>query len=145
MQRPEWDAYFMDLAARAALRSTCNRAMVGCLIVAPDHSVLATGYNGSLAGEPHCTDAGHIMRNGHCVRSVHAEANAIAQAARRGTAVDHATAYLTHAPCINCVKLLLSAGIVRVVYVRAYDDGDNMTYLAAHADRVLVQQMEIAE
>lgn len=143
-KRPSWDAYFLDLAARAALRSTCPRAMVGCILTI-DKRIVATGFNGAISGDAHCTDAGCRIVNGHCVNTVHAEANAIADAARRGVAVDGATAYVTHAPCLRCAQWLLSAGIVRVVYVRSYDDGDNMTYLAAHADRVLVQQMEIAE
>lgn len=126
------------------MRSTCPRASVGCILVIDNRHVVS-GYNGAISGDEHCSDVGCQLVNGHCQRSVHAEANAIADAARRGVSVAGATAYVTHAPCINCAKLLLSAGIVRIVYVRPYNDGSNMDYLGAHAVRVQVQQMEVGQ
>jgi len=120
-KRPTWDQQHMDMAKLASRRATCDRAHVGCVIVL-DNRVVSTGYNGSLPGTPHCDDAGHLMHEGHCIRTVHAEGNALADAASRGAAVKGATAYCTHAPCPYCLKLLLAAGIVRVVYAAAYGD-----------------------
>lgn len=117
--RPDWDSYFMSIATATATRATCDRKHVGCLIVR-DKQILSTGYNGSVRGLPHCDDIGHLMEEGHCVRTVHAEANAIAQAARSGAGVDGATAYVTAAPCWNCFRLLINAGIKRIVFGEAY-------------------------
>lgn len=121
--RTTWDAYFLDLARLAASRSTCDRRAVGCVLVAPDRTVLATGYNGSAPGAPHCHDAGHLMLGPSCVRTIHAEQNAVARAARRGgAALDGATAYVTTFPCLGCLKLLVAAGVRRVVYAEDYHD-----------------------
>jgi dCMP deaminase len=144
MTRPSWDVYFLDLAARAAMRSTCPRASVGCILTI-DRRIVVSGFNGAISGDDHCADVGCDMVGGHCLRTVHAEINAIADAARRGVAVAGATAYVTHAPCIHCAKALLSAGVQRIVYVRSYDDGANMDYLGAHAERVQVEQMEVGQ
>lgn len=118
--RPPWDQYFMKLARVVAERGTCNRKQVGCVIVARDKTVLATGYNGSLKGTPHCDDAGHLIVDNHCVRTVHAETNAVSQAARRGTSLGGSIAYVTCAPCPNCFKVLVSAGVERVVFGEPY-------------------------
>lgn len=128
MERESWDAYFMRMARMVASRSTCPRASVGCVLCI-DNRIVSTGYNGAIAGAPHCADVGCDMRNGHCTRTVHAEANAIADAARRGAVTWGGTAYITHAPCINCAKLLVSAGVQRIVYSNEYDDGSNMEFL----------------
>jgi dCMP deaminase len=144
MQRPDWDVFFLDLAARMALRSTCPRRAVGCILTV-DRRIVAAGYNGAVSGDTHCTDAGCNMVGGHCITAVHAEINAICDAARRGVSVDGATCYCTDAPCIWCAKTVISAGIARIVYVRGYDDGANMEYLAAHGERVQVQQMEVGQ
>lgn len=119
MSRPSWDEYFMRLAHLTKERSTCNRRAVGCVLVR-DRRILTTGYNGSLPDAPHCTDVGCLMHEGHCVRTVHAEANAIVQASIHGVNVKGATAYVTSCPCINCAKLLAAAGIVRIVYDDEY-------------------------
>lgn len=111
----------MDVALIAARRATCDRAQVGC-VLALNNRIVATGYNGSLSGTPHCDDVGHLLVDGHCVRTVHAEANALADAAARGAAVSGSTAYCTHSPCHYCLKLLLAAGIRRVVYNSPYGD-----------------------
>lgn len=115
MSRKSWRDYFMAIAHTVATRSTCNRAHVGCVLV-KDRRILTTGYNGSLPGEPHCDDVGHDMLGGHCRRTVHAEINAIAQAAKHGISVAGATAFVTHKPCPHCEKALLSAGIVEVEF-----------------------------
>lgn len=117
--RKDWDIYFMDVAATASTRATCNRKHVGVALVI-QKIVVATGYNGSISGMPHCDDEGHLMENDHCVRTVHAEMNAIAQAAQRGTRVKGATAYITAFPCWTCFRLLIQAGITRIVYDEPY-------------------------
>lgn len=119
--RPGWDEYFAGMAAHVATRGTCPRLRVGSVMVR-DKRILVTGYNGSPSGVAHCEDVGCMMDDGHCQRAVHAEANAIVQAAHHGISLDGATAYVTHQPCRNCTKLLVSAGIKRVVYSVAYPD-----------------------
>jgi dCMP deaminase len=136
MDRISWDRYFMNLAVQAATRSTCPRKQVGAVIVR-DKAVLATGYNGSLRGLPHCTDVGCLMENGHCVRTVHAEANAILQAARHGAGIEHADIYVTASPCWDCFKLIANAGIHRVFYGEFYRD-ERITEFARDAGLELV-------
>ncbi len=117
----------MNLAVQAAARSTCPRKAVGAVVVR-DKAVLATGYNGSLRGLAHCTDVGCLMENGHCVRTVHAEANAILQAARNGIGIEGADIYVTASPCWNCFKLIANAGIRRVYYGDFYRDDRIVTF-----------------
>ncbi len=121
MTRPSWDNYFANLAKHVASRSTCNRKHVGAVIVR-DKNILSTGYNGSIRGLAHCTEAGCMMENGHCVRTVHAEANAVAQAAKHGISIDNATIYVTASPCWNCFKLLANSGIKKICYLEFYND-----------------------
>lgn len=120
-KRLSWDEYFMKIAGIVAERSTCPRKRVGAVIV-KDHLILSTGYNGSIRGLEHCDEIGCIVENGHCVATIHAEANAIIQAARHGIAVSEATAYVTASPCWNCFKLLANAGIRRIAYREFYRD-----------------------
>ena len=101
--RADWNTYFMNIAQVAATRSTCNRKHVGAVIVR-DKSILSTGYNGSIPGMPHCTEVGCDIENGHCIATVHAEANAIIQAAKHGVCIDKADIYVTASPCWNCFK-----------------------------------------
>lgn len=115
--RPSWVDYFFSLATLVATRATCPRAHCGVVIVDPaTHRVLATGYNGAPAGFEHCDDVGCWMENNHCMRSVHAEANAIASAARFGVRLDGAVAYVSAplAVCLRCRKELTSAGITTI-------------------------------
>ena len=119
--RVSWDVYFMDIAKVVATRATCDRKHVGAVIVR-DRSILATGYNGSIRGLGHCDEEGHLMEDGHCVRTVHAEANAIVQAARNGVRLDGAMIYVTASPCWGCFRLIANAGISRVVYGEFYRD-----------------------
>ena len=122
--RPNKDQYGMMLARTAAQRATCKKTSdmgAGCVLISPEGRVLATGYNGSMPGAEHCEEVGHLRLDGHCIRTVHAEANAVADAARRGTAVQGATAYCVLQPCKDCLKLLAAAGIVRVVYATVYE------------------------
>lgn len=120
-KRVPWDQYFMQIAVQAATRSTCDRKHVGAVIVR-DKTVLSTGYNGSVRGMPHCDDVGHMMEGTHCVATVHAEANAIIQAAKNGTAIDGADIYVTASPCWNCFKLIANSGIRRIFYLEFYRD-----------------------
>jgi dCMP deaminase len=111
----------MQIAKQVATRSTCDRKHVGSVIVR-DKVILSTGYNGSIRGLEHCDDVGHLMDSGHCVRTVHAEANAIVQAARNGVALAGAEIYVTASPCFSCFKLIANAGIVCVHYGEFYRD-----------------------
>lgn len=170
MSRPDWDHYFMEMATVAASRGTCDRKLVGALIV-KEKQVLATGYNGAIAGMGNCSSGpceergyvddccnsrdcfcnifckwcsksvssaadsppdckknpglGHDMSEGHCVRTVHAEMNAVAQAAKYGVGIDNSTVYTTAAPCWDCFRVSVNAGIVRFVYKEAYRLDDN--------------------
>jgi len=119
--RVSWDQYFMDIATQVATRATCDRKHVGAVIVR-GRTILSTGYNGSIRGLPHCDDVGHMMENGHCVATVHAEANAIIQAATNGVSIDGATIYTTASPCWPCFKLIANAGLVRIVFGEFYRD-----------------------
>lgn len=117
--RPDWDSYFLKIAYAVSERSTCDRAFVGCVLVL-EKRILTTGFNGSPTGLPHCDESGHLMIDGHCVRTIHAETNAIIQAALHGVTTKGATCYVTHFPCINCTKALINAGVARLVYSVAY-------------------------
>lgn len=111
--RDTWDEYFSKLAAQVATRSTCDRKHVGAVIVRRLY-VVSTGYNGSVKGLPHCDDVGHLIVDNHCIRTVHAEVNAIAQAACHGAATEGATIYVSASPCWPCFKMMVNAGIKRV-------------------------------
>ncbi|MEO7330768.1 MAG: dCMP deaminase family protein [Minicystis sp.] len=121
MHRGSWDEYFMRIAVEVASRATCDRKHVGAVIVR-DKSILATGYNGSIRGLGHCNEEGHLMEDGHCVRTIHAEANAIIQAARNGVRIDGATVYVTASPCWGCFKMIANAGLQRIVFGEFYRD-----------------------
>ena len=120
-RRASWDEYFMAVGRVVASRSTCDRKYVGAVIVR-DRMILATGYNGSIRGLAHCDDEGHMMEDGHCVRTVHAEANAIVQAARNGVRLESGDIYVTASPCFGCFKLIANAGIRRIVFGEFYRD-----------------------
>ncbi|MBP1611673.1 MAG: dCMP deaminase [Acidobacteria bacterium] len=120
-QRADWHTYFMNIARQVASRSTCDRKHVGAVIVRAK-TILSTGYNGSIRGLAHCDEVGHLMEEGHCVRTVHAEANAIAQAARNGVAIEGAEIYITASPCWGCFRLLANSGIQRIYYGEFYRD-----------------------
>jgi len=122
-ERPSWDEYFLGLVREVAKRATCDRGQSGCIIVR-DRRIIATGYVGSPAGLPHCDDVGHLLKKVvdedgreslHCVRTIHAEQNAICQAARFGTSLAGGTLYCTMEPCRTCAMLIINCGIERVV------------------------------
>lgn len=130
-QRPSWDEYFMEVARTIAKRATCDRGRSGC-VIARDKQILVTGYVGSPIGFPHCDDVGHQMKKvihedgtitQHCVRTVHAEQNAICQAARLGISIQGGTLYCRMTPCRTCAMLLINCGIIRVVCERRYHAG----------------------
>ena len=113
MDRPTWDKYFMEIAKQVATRSTCERKQVGAVIVR-DKNILSTGYNGSIRGLSHCDEVGHLMENGHCVRTIHAEINAVAQAAKNSVGIDNAEMYTTSSPCWPCFKVIANSGIKKI-------------------------------
>jgi dCMP deaminase len=119
--RASWDEYFMSIAQVVATRSTCSRKYVGAVIVR-NRTILSTGYNGSIRGMPHCSDVGHMMEDGHCVATIHAEANAIIQSARNGVSIEGAAVYVTASPCWNCFKQIANSGIGRICFGEFYRD-----------------------
>lgn len=119
----------MEIARTVATRSTCPRAAVGAVLVR-ESRILTTGYNGAPRGVAHCSDVGCTIVNDHCARATHAEANAIVQAALHGISVSGSTAYCTHQPCVNCSKLLISAGVCTIVYDADYIDRTAQDLLA---------------
>ncbi len=133
----------MNIARQAATRSTCDRKHVGAVIVR-DRSILSTGYNGSIRGMPHCDDVGHTIESDHCVATVHAEANAIIQAAKNGIRIDGAEIYTTASPCWNCFKLIANAGIRTVYYGEFYRDERSIT-IAGQLGIELVDLSEVDE
>ena len=144
-ERPSWDQYFMLITRQVADRSTCNRAKVGAVIVR-DKNILATGYNGAPAGLPHCIDVGCMIYESrtpsgdieeNCFRTIHAEINAIAQAAKNGAWIRDAHIYITHTPCIHCFKVLINTGIKRVLYEKPYKL-PTLEELRRHSDVELV-------
>ena len=120
-RRPQWDEYFLKLAMLASERATCPRMHCGCVLV-KNKNVISTGYNGSIPGDEHCDDVGCLVVDNHCVRTVHAEMNALIQAARHGNSVEGASAYVTNMPCTTCAKAMITAGIERVVIFSDYHD-----------------------
>ncbi len=114
-QRLNWHEYFMSICLLTSVRSSCHRLHVGCVITR-NNRILATGYNGFLAGHPHKS----MVRNNHEQGTVHAEQNAVSHAAKNGININNSTAYITHYPCINCFKILLSSGIKEIFYLHDY-------------------------
>lgn len=130
--RPSWDEYFLQLVEVVGTRSTCDRGRPGCVIV-KDRRILATGYAGSPIGQPHCDDVGHEMQKAidddgqvaeHCVRTLHAEQNALCQAAKLGVSIDGSTLYIKFTPCYTCAKMVVNAGIKKVVALVKYHAGE---------------------
>jgi dCMP deaminase len=139
IMRASWDQYFMNIAEVVASRSTCPRKFVGAVIVR-DKTILSTGYNGSIRGLEHCIDVSCMLENGHCVATVHAEANAIAQAAKNGVNIEGAAIYVTASPCWNCFKLIANSGLKRIVYGQFYRD--ERIFSVAHEVGIALQLLE---
>jgi dCMP deaminase len=128
-ERPTKENYYMTLAKTVATRGTCPKAHVGALLI-KDGSIISTGYNGASVGEPHCSEVGHNQNSdGHCQRAVHAEMNAILQAAKHGNSTNGASLYITHFPCNHCLKAIRNAGIKEIVYEKAYKNKENFIAL----------------
>lgn len=119
MQRIAWDQFFMAQSHLISSRSTCTRLMVGATIVR-DKRIIAGGYNGSIAGGDHCAEHGCYVVDGHCIRTIHAEMNAILQCAKFGATTDKAELYVTHFPCLACTKSIIQAGIKKVYFAKDY-------------------------
>ena len=141
-RRPSWDEYFMQIAHTVSERATCDRGRSGC-VIARNKQILVTGYVGSPVGLPHCDDVGHFFKQvthedgkvtNHCVRTVHAEQNAITQAARRGIALDGGTIYVRMTPCRTCAMLIINCGIERVVCEKKYHAGKESEEMLKEAD-----------
>ena len=144
-QRPTWDEYFMEVANTVAKRASCDRGRSGC-VIARNKQILVTGYVGSPRGLPHCDEVGHLMKSvqhedgrisQHCVRTVHAEQNAICQAARLGISLEGGTLYCRMTPCRTCAMLIINCGIRRVVCERKYHDGKESEEMFAQAGILL--------
>ena len=136
--RVDWHTYFMNIAAQVATRSTCDRKHVGAVIVR-DKTILSTGYNGSIRGMPHCDDVGHDLENDHCVATIHAESNAILQAAKNGVMIDGAELYTTASPCWTCFKLIANSGLKAIYYGEFYRDRKSL----AIAPRVGIRLVDL--
>jgi len=119
--RPSWDDYFLKVAMLVSERATCPRMHCGCVLV-KDKQILSTGYNGSISGDEHCDEAGCLVVENHCVRTIHAEMNAILQCSSHGVNTKGSTAYVTNMPCTNCAKALIAAGIKEVFIFSDYHD-----------------------
>ncbi|MCL6637362.1 MAG: ComE operon protein 2 [Alicyclobacillus sp.] len=137
-KRMSWEAFFATQSRVMALRSTCPRLAVGCVIVR-DKRMIASGYNGSLRGDVHCSDVGCRIVDGHCVRAIHAEQNALLQCARFGISTEGADLYVTHLPCLQCTKSIIQAGIQRVYFEEVYRPDPYAAELFAHAGVPVIQ------
>lgn len=141
--RIDWDQYFMTQATLLSLRSTCTRLSVGAVIVR-DRRVIAGGYNGSVSGDVHCVDEGCYLVEGHCVRTIHAEMNAVLQCAKFGVATDGAEVYVTDFPCLQCTKMLLQSGIIKINYLRNYHNDQYAVELLKRKN-VEIKQIKFSE
>ena len=153
-QRPDWDEYFMEIMETVAKRANCDRGRSAAVIV-KDRRIIATGYVGAPAGLPTCDEVGHLIKvayderggeHQHCIRTTHAETNAIAQAARHGTRIDGGTIFCRMTPCLDCTKLLINAGILRVVCQKRYHaDHDSLRFLEEAGVELVVLKDEHQE
>ncbi|PKR79053.1 ComE operon protein 2 [Halalkalibacillus sediminis] len=141
MERISWNQYFMSQSHLLALRSTCERLAVGATIVR-EKRVIAGGYNGSVSGSVHCIDDGCKIIDGHCVRTIHAEVNAILQCAKFGVPTKGAEMYVTHFPCLNCCKTIIQSGIKKLFYATDYKNHPYALELFEDAG-VEIQQVEV--
>ncbi len=154
MARPTWDEYFVDITKKVSERSTCDRGHAACVIV-KENRLLTTGYAGSPKGMPHCDDVGHLLRKQydeasgqvttHCLRTIHAEQNAITQAAKFGISLTDSTAYITMTPCFACAKMLVQIGVKRVVAIKNYHDSKDTLDLFKQSGVVLDTLEETTE
>lgn len=137
-KRIPWDQYFMSQSLLLSTRSTCTRLAVGATIVR-DRRVISGGYNGSVSGDVHCTEVGCKIVDGHCVRTVHAEVNAILQCAKFGVATEGADIYVSYFPCLQCTKTIIQAGIRNLYYLHDYRNNEYAVELLKHAGIGLIK------
>lgn len=135
MDRPSWNEYFKEIVLATAKRSPCNRLQVGCLLV-NENRIIAQGYNGYLPDCPHDS----IVRDNHEQAIIHAEQNAICDCAKRGTSCNNAIAYITHYPCIICMRIMLAAGIQKIYYINDYKN-DPLVEVFAEQKQVSIFQI----
>lgn len=143
-QRISWDEYWMTFAHVSSLRGTCNRKKVGAVIV-KNNFIISTGYNGAVSGDPHCDEIGHDLqvlenKKENCIRSVHAEENAILQAAKRGVGIEGSVIYTNTFPCWLCARKIISTGIFRVVYDDSYNN-DPKVIEAFQRQGILIEKL----
>ena len=136
MERPTWNEYFKEIVQVTAKRSTCNRLHVGCLLVR-ENRIIAQGYNGYLPGCPH----EQKIRNGREIATIHAEQNAVTDCAKRGVSSKDCTAYITHYPCINCMKILCAAGIRQIFYLEDYHNDSDMVEYFSEIAKVTIKKL----
>lgn len=136
--RPDWHEYFMGVAEWTAERATCQRLKVGAAIVC-DGRLVSTGYNGSSKNEDHCSDVGCYEVNGHCLRAIHAEMNAISNCAKQGVKLENGTLYVTHYPCIRCMPLVIQSGINEIYYIEDYHNNEFSQHLADVANVKIIK------
>ena len=139
-ERVSWEMYFMNIAKEVGTRSTCSRKHVGAVIVR-GKTILATGYNGSIRGLAHCDEAGHEMDNTHCVRTIHAEANAIVQSARHGVRIEDSEIYITASPCYDCFKMIANVGIRKIYFGEFYRD----ERILEHAKELNIELIDLSK
>ena len=139
-ERVSWEMYFMNIAKEVGTRSTCSRKHIGAVIVR-GKTILATGYNGSIRGLAHCDEAGHEMDNTHCVRTIHAEANAIVQSARHGVRIEDSEIYITASPCYDCFKMIANVGIRKIYFGEFYRDERIME----HAKELNIELIDLSK
>lgn len=140
-KRIPWNQYFMLQAVLLSLRSTCERLSVGAILVR-DKRVIAGGYNGAVSGDDHCIDVGCYVVDGHCLRTIHAEMNAVLQCSKFGIPTDGAEIYVTDFPCLQCTKSLLQAGIKKIYYMRNYHNNDYAIRLLKRK-KIAVEQVKV--
>lgn len=140
-KRIPWNQYFMLQAVLLSLRSTCERLSVGAILVR-DKRVIAGGYNGAVSGDDHCIDVGCYVVDGHCLRTIHAEMNAVLQCSKFGIPTDGAEIYVTDFPCLQCTKSLLQAGIKKIYYMRNYHNDDYAIRLLKRK-KIAVEQVKV--
>lgn len=131
--RIPWNQYFMSQTLLISMRSSCSRLSVGAVIVR-DRRVISAGYNGSVSGDVHCSEIGCKVVDGHCIRTVHAEVNAIIQCAKSGVLTEGADIYVSHFPCLQCTKLIIQAGIKNLFYLYDYNNNDYAIELLNHSN-----------
>ena len=139
--RIPWKQYFMMQALVISQRSTCDRALVGSVLVKGDR-MIATGYNGSVSGQAHCDDVGHLMVDGHCIRTIHSEMNTLIQCAKNGISTENTEIYVTYFPCFNCAKCLVQAGIKKINYFYDYHD-DPLTLKLLQDKHIGLEQVKL--